>query len=210
MRERLSEVTGFVLAGGLSQRMGRPKHALVLAGETLLEGAVRVARSVAREVAVIAPPERVRELGLEVAVFADEIPSRGPLGGIYTGLCRTRTEFNLFLSCDLPFMDPRFLRCLAERALQSGADVTLAETPRHGYQPLAAIYRRRARAAVRASLASGENKISRFFPRVRLRLVAWPEVARAGFRASIFDNVNTLHDYEQALRKTEENWKAEG
>jgi molybdenum cofactor guanylyltransferase len=197
-----SALTAFVLAGGLSRRMGRPKHALVLGGETLLERALRLARPVARRVAVVGPPERVYELGLGAPVFADEIAARGPLGGIYTGLCHTRTEFNLFLSCDLPFMETRFLRYLAGRARECGRDVTLAETPGQGYQPLAAIYRRRALAAVRASLASGENKVSRFFSRVRLRVLTWPEIARAGFGPSIFDNLNTEEDYARAVRKT--------
>jgi len=207
MPERYSNIAGFVLAGGASRRMGRPKHGLTLGDSTLLTRAVRLVRSVSHTVAVLGPPERVSELslaalGFDLPVFPDHIPSRGPLAGILNGLQHTRSEFNLVLSCDLPFMPARFLRYLAARALESQADVTVAETPREGLQPLAAIYRRRARTAIRASLTAGHNKVTSFFPRVRVRVLPWSELVRAGFQLSIFDNLNTWEDYQRALRRT--------
>ena len=187
--------------------MGRPKQDLALGDSTLLIRAVRLVRSVTRTAAVLGARERVSErpladLGFDVAVVPDRIASRGPLGGILTGLHHTRSEFNLFLSCDLPFMPARFLRYLAARALESQADVTLAEAPRDGLQPLAAIYRRRARTAIRASLQAGHNKVTSFFGRIQVQVLPWPELARAGFQLVIFDNLNTPEDYERALRRT--------
>ena len=203
MALRPTELTGFVLAGGASRRMGSPKHELVLAGESLLARTLRRSRQVARPVHVLGPPDRRRGLdaAFDVRALADDLAGRGPLGAIYTGLCHTRTEFNLFLSCDLPFMDSRFLRYLAAAAGITRADVTLARTPREGYQPLAAIYRRRALPAVRRSLANGQNKITAFFRRVQVTVIDWPDLARAGFRPSIFDNLNTREDYARAVRK---------
>lgn len=208
MPDRYLQLAAFVLAGGASQRMGRPKHALTLGGNTtMLAATVRLARSVARSVAVLGPAERVSGLApgaagaCELTAIPDEISGRGPLAAILTGLNHTRAEFNLFLSCDLPFMSRRFLRYLATRALESQADVTLAETPSDGYQPLAAIYRRRLRGAVRTSLEEGQNKVTSFFPNVKARVLRWPELARAGFQRFIFDNLNTPEDYERALRR---------
>ena len=199
MTKRFPELTGFVLAGGASRRMGRPKHELMLDGETLLARMVRRARAVAGQVIVLGPPERAQ--GLSVAALPDEIAGRGPLGAIYTGLIHTRTEFNLFLSCDLPFVHPRFLSLLAAEAIKWRADATLAATLGGGLQPLAAIYRRRARAAVRRSLERGRNKLTRFFPMVSVRVLRWPELARAGFQDRLFDNLNTVGEYERAVRR---------
>ncbi len=206
MPDRYPQLAGFVLAGGASRRMGRPKQDLALGDGTLLTRAVHLAQSVARTVAVLGPPERVSglraaPLGVEVPAFPDGVAGLGPLGGIVTGLNRTRAEYNLFLSCDLPFMPAGFLRHLAAQALDSQADVTLAETPHRGFQPLAAIYRRRARAAIRASLETGCNKVTSFFPRVEVRVLPWPELARTGFQPFIFDNLNTPEDYDRALRR---------
>ena len=196
MAERFSSLTAFVLAGGASRRMGRPKHELVLEGETLLMRAGRQARSVAGRVYILGPADCAR--GTDLVALPDEFPGAGHLGAIYTGLLHTPTEFSLFLSCDVPFMETRFLRYLARRAFESEADVTLAATPHQGYQPLSAIYRRRALPAVWRSLAAGRNKITIALRRVRVCLLSWPELARAGFRRSIFDNLNTPADYLRA------------
>jgi molybdopterin-guanine dinucleotide biosynthesis protein A len=203
MTARTSELAGFVLAGGKSRRMGIPKHELVLGGETLLARTLRRARRVAHPLIVLGPPERAHtpDLEFDVKVLPDELPGRGPLGAIYTGLCHTRTEFNLFLSCDLPFMQPRFMRRLAAAAQETEADVTLARTPLEGYQPLAAIYRRRSLPALRRSLLQGHYKIAIFFRWVHLAVLEWPELARDGFRQSIFDNLNTKEDYARAVRR---------
>lgn len=223
MPDRYPQLAAFVLAGGASRRMGRPKHALTLGTgasrgshgtdnamhadtTTMLAATVHLARSVARSVAVLGPPERAAGLaegpsGFQVPAFPDELPGRGPLSAILNGLNRSRREFNLFLSCDLPFMPPRFLRYLARHAIECQADVTVPETPSEGYQPLAAIYRRRARPAIRRVLPEGRNKVTSFFPNVKVRVLKWPELARAGFQPFIFDNLNTPEDYERALRR---------
>jgi molybdenum cofactor guanylyltransferase len=207
MRYRFLSVTGFVLAGGASRRMGRDKALLRLGQEILLERQVRLLQTVCHSVAVIGP---VRDLpGLEVPDIADELPGRGPLGGIYTGLRQARTEFSLFLGCDMPFMEARFLRYLCARALASGADVAIPETPGQGMQPLSAVYRRRALAAIRNSLASGDNKVSRFFSRVSCLILRWPEIARGGFAPHLFANINTPDDFADARRRIEQSVKCE-
>jgi len=208
MSRRYLNLTGFVLAGGASRRMGRPKPALVVGGETMLARQVRLLGSVSRVVEVIGRAqgggdiERViRSLAPpEVSVIGDEVPGRGPLGGIYTGLARTRTEFNLFIGCDLPFLEARFLDYLCRRALDSRADVTVPMSPDHGFQPLAAVYRRRALRAIRASLDRGENKVTRFYSRVRCQVLGWPELSGAGFSVRLFANMNTWDDYQRVRR----------
>jgi molybdopterin-guanine dinucleotide biosynthesis protein A len=178
--------------------MGKPKPLLDLGGETLLERQVRLLRGMCRSVAVVGAPPGLPALG--VPVWADELPGRGPLGGIYTGLKHSRTEYNLFLGCDLPFMEVRFLQFLARFAIAEHADVTVPQTRDRHLQPLAAVYRRRALGAIRARLEAGENKTSSFFPRVRCRVVAWQEIGRAGFSPRVLVNVNTPADYEAARR----------
>lgn len=178
--------------------MGRSKAHLMLGHETMLERQIRLLRRVASAVAVLGPPEAFADL--DVPAIPDELPGRGPLGGIYTGLLHSRREFNVFLGCDLPFMQARFLIYLCGRALASQADVTLPRTPVRGYQPLCAVYRKRALWAIRTNLDRAQNKISRFFSKVRLEVLEWPEIHRAGFSARIFDNMNEPEDYVQAQR----------
>jgi molybdopterin-guanine dinucleotide biosynthesis protein A len=195
-RGSLLPITGFVLAGGTSRRMGRDKTKLVLGGEKMVERQLHLLGSVCGSVAILGPPKSLN--GFEASVLPDELPGRGPLGGLYTGLLWTSTEFNLFLGCDLPFMESSFLQFLCKRALHSRADVTVPMSRGGRFEPLAAVYRRRVLRAIRKSLKAGENKVTGLFLGVRCEAIPWGEIVRAGFGPRIFDNMNTLEDYAAA------------
>jgi molybdopterin-guanine dinucleotide biosynthesis protein A len=200
-----TKLSGWVLAGGHSRRMGRPKWSLNLDGQRMLDRQVRLLASVCHRVAVVGPatgfgPDTALA-PLECPLVFDVVPDCGPLGGIFTALLHTRTEFNLVLSCDLPFVEARFLRYLAVRAISSEADVTVPDTPGHGYQPLVAAYRRRARWAIERSLGRGRHKTTSFYRRVRVEVIRWPEIVKQGFTSRLFANMNTPEDYEEALRR---------
>lgn len=201
MPKRFDNLTGFVLAGGRSRRMGQPKRDLLLAGEPMISRQLRLLRSLCGGVGVVGgpkPPSRASHF-----FCADEWPGRGPLGGIFSGLARTRTEYNLFVGCDMPFLTPLFLRYISERALAGRADVTAPESNDRRVQPLCAVYRRRARVAIRMSLMRGENKTSGFYGRVCCSIIRWPELSRAGFRPEVFANINTPEDYAAARKAAE-------
>jgi molybdopterin-guanine dinucleotide biosynthesis protein A len=199
---RFDGLTGFVLAGGASRRMGCPKSSLRIDGESMLERQIRVLRSVARRVAVVGGPAGYLN-EFEVPIVPDAVRNRGPLGGIYTALLESRTEFNLVLGCDLPCVSRDLLACLALRAMADGSDVTVPVSRDGRLQPLCAVFRRRAIYAVRTRLALGENKLRGFFPKVRCTAIPWRELANAGFRASVFDNMNTPEEYEYARKRIE-------
>ncbi|MGH9431420.1 MAG: molybdenum cofactor guanylyltransferase [Terriglobia bacterium] len=201
MHRRFDHVTGFVLAGGKSRRMGRPKQGLVLDGQTMLQRQLRLLTQVCRAAWVAGSQGATLAGGGPVLV--DIFPGRGPLGGIYTGLAHTRTEYNLFISCDLPFLQPGFLQYLCHRAIASSADATVPRTTDYGVQPLCAVYRRRMRWSIRASLDAGNGKISRVFPKVRCEILGGRELAQKGFSQAIFANMNTPADYEAARRRIE-------
>jgi molybdopterin-guanine dinucleotide biosynthesis protein A len=199
---RFTDLTGFVLVGGASRRMGRAKASLLLDGESMLDRQIRVLRSVACRIAVVGgQPGYLDEF--DVPCVPDAVTGRGPLGGIYTALLESRTEFSLVLGCDLPFVNRNLLAGLMLRAKADGSDVTVPRSPDGRLQPLCAVYRRRALYAVRTRLALGLNKTSGFFPMVRCAVIPWRELADAGVRALVFDNMNTPEDYEYARRRVE-------
>ncbi len=195
-------MTGFVLVGGTSQRMGQPKASLLIEGERMLPRQIRLLRTVAHRVVVVGGSADSLDC-FDVPVVPDEIPGRGPLAGIYTALLKSRTEFNIVLGCDLPFVNGRMLTYLAVRALNSGSDVTVSCSRDGRPQPLCAVYRRRALYAVRTRLALGANKVSGFFHMVHCNAIPWRDVARAGFTPSVFDNMNTPEEYEYARKRLE-------
>jgi molybdopterin-guanine dinucleotide biosynthesis protein A len=195
--------------------MGLPKESLVLNGESMLNRQLRLLRSVSRSVSVIGRYEsdpdshtfetlsrdvEVLNRSGEVRFTRDLMPDAGPLGGIYSALRATRTEFNLVLACDLPFVIAGLLRYLIESAVATKADITVPKSREGEYQPVCAVYRRRALGAIRASLLCGQKKVTRFFPDVQCNVILWNELARKGLSPRVFDNMNTPEEYEAAKR----------
>jgi len=129
-------VTGVILAGGKSRRMGRDKAFLPFGKGVLIERVIEVLRQVTDELLLITnTPEKYEGFGLPMA--SDVIPEAGSLGGIYTGLVYTQRPYSLCLAYDMPFVKPEFLRFLCEEAVE--ADVVI---PRNAedFQPLCAVY----------------------------------------------------------------------
>jgi molybdopterin-guanine dinucleotide biosynthesis protein A len=196
--QKFSSVSGFILAGGESRRMGRPKAQLRLGGATLLERQVRLLASVCGQVVVVGANV---DAPSGVPLIPDIFPGRGPLGGIHAALAASRTEFNLIVACDLPFLSRRLLLGLVHLATATGADVTVPEDRARRTVPVCAVYRKAIQGIVRIRLANGLNKADGYFRSVRVHRVAWSQIRRAGFPSHIFDNINRPEDFAEARRR---------
>jgi molybdopterin-guanine dinucleotide biosynthesis protein A len=175
--------------------MGCDKSRLPFGPESLVDRQFSLLRALCRSGAIIRPRERFA--GTRIQVYEDEISGRGPLGGILAGLRKSRTEFSLFLGCDMPLRDERFLRHLVEQAFASPALTTVAPPCAVGRYPLCALLRRGAMARLGSCLESGQYQVGRFFSRSPRRTISKAEFARAGFSTRIFSNLNTPEEYER-------------
>ncbi|ADW68775.1 molybdenum cofactor guanylyltransferase [Granulicella tundricola] len=149
------EVAGFLLAGGLSSRMGRDKALLELGGETLVARGVRTLGEVCVDVAICG---RV-ELGPFGRVVVDEEAGRGPLGGIVAGLSQTAWEWNLFCPVDVPFVPRVAWERIVARAAEGGCVAVMARVNGE-VQPLCAAYAKGSVGAMRAFLATGRGRVT--------------------------------------------------
>jgi molybdenum cofactor guanylyltransferase len=192
-----SQVSGFVLAGGKSVRMGQDKATLELNGRTLLEHALAAMRAVCREVAVLGRYERY---GALAPTYEDIFPGCGPLGGIHAALSNSQTEFNLIIAVDTPFLAPGFLSYLAERAVTSGAVVTAPEIDDYP-QPLCTVYSLDFLPIAEKAIKAGNYKITPLFPRNQTLVIKESELRRFAFAADMFENLNTPEDMDRARRR---------
>ena len=177
--------------------MGADKALLEVAGKTLLQRTLELARAVAEYVRIVGAREK---FGQFAPVVEDKYPGRGPLGGIHAALVSTSSDFNLILAVDLPFLENRFLQHLATEACASGAVVTLPRAA-GGLQPLCAVYRREFAALAEQALAAGRNKIDTLFAQTTVRIIEEAELARFGFSSAMFDNLNTQEEWERARQR---------
>lgn len=146
-------VSGIVLAGGNSRRMGRDKRFVESGGTSFLEIAVNRMSKVTDEVIVVtAIPEEFR---LEGVKFVSDIEAgRGPMMGIYTGLTTMSSERAVVNPVDVPNLTEDLLRRMIERS--EGFDIVMPE--RGGkLEPLVAVYSKNVIPVMRGLLKDGEE-----------------------------------------------------
>lgn len=169
-------VTGIVLAGGLSRRMGTDKRLVLVDGEPMLRRVAAAVASVADELVVVVAPDRPLPPalldGLAFREVADRRADTGPLAGIEAGLQAASTDRVLVVAGDLPWADAALLRSLLAGLSATEAVAALGE---HGPEPLLAAYRRDAALAATARLLdTGERRARRLLAELTVATVADP------------------------------------
>jgi FdhD protein len=166
-------VSGAVLAGGRSRRMGSDKRELSVGGVPLLARAVAAVTAIADDVqVVVGGDDDVTRLATLVPDLPD-LPGppprwrhdlrsdQGPLAGIEAALDGARYDLVLVLAGDHPQAVPAVLRALVDRLRARPEALAAALGDTRGPQPLVAAYRRAALPTVRALLDAGERRATR-------------------------------------------------
>lgn len=112
----MAELTGIILAGGRSSRMGTDKASLELDGVNLLQRCVdRITPAVDELVLVGAPGRPLPEVAsdLPIHVVEDPVEGEGPLVGIAAGLAAATASVAVVVAVDMPLLEPALLRLLA-------------------------------------------------------------------------------------------------
>jgi molybdenum cofactor guanylyltransferase len=189
---RSDDLTGLVLAGGASQRMGRDKALLELNNRPLIAIVVERMAEVCGEVMIVSSDRRPYA-GFGVPVVEDRFRDVGVLGGLHAGLEAASFELTLAVGCDMPSLNPDLLRAFAEWA--EGFDVALLRCGEQ-VEPLHAAYRRTCLPAIEAVIRAGKRRVVSFFSRVTVRYVTLEDVAPIDPHLDSFRNVNTPEEWE--------------
>ena len=187
-------MTGVILSGGKNTRMGENKAFLKVGGERLIDRTVRIFRELFEQV-IIVTVSPLDYLDQPAAIVTDILPDKRALGGIYTGLFYSLDEHAFVAACDMPFLNPDFIRYML--SLAPGHDIVVPEMP-EGLQPLHAVYSRRCLPVIRGLLERDRLKITGFYP--GHRFVRVPAETICGFdpEGRMFLNLNTPEDLRAA------------
>lgn len=193
-------LSGVVLAGGRSSRMGTPKALLRFEDEPLILHIVRTVRPLVDDVLVVTAPGEPFPL-LPARVVEDDVPHQGPVGGICYGLQAAAGEFSFITSCDSPFLAPPLISYLL--SLRDDFDAVVPKWDDR-LQPLVAVYRRTVVPILQAQLAAHELRAVDLFRKIRTRIVDAADVARFDPDGDSFFTMNRPEDYEEALKRWRE------
>lgn len=161
--------SGFVLVGGASSRMGRDKALLPLGGATMVEQIASIVRSAAGNVTLIGPLHQYANMGFPIV--PDAVEKCGPIGGLYTALLCSTSDWNLIVACDMPDITEPFLKQLLAASEASDADCVVPEKDGK-IHPLCAVYHRRLLPAAESAIHHKLFKMQDFIS--TLRAARWP------------------------------------
>jgi len=194
----VSRIGGIVLCGGRSSRMGRPKAWLEFGGELMLPRVVRILSQVVSPIVVVAAPDQeTPPLPPEVKIARDPVEGRGPLQGLVAGLTalENRVEAAYLSSCDVPFLQPAFVRRMIELLGEHSICVPKVGDYHHA---LAAVYRSSVLPHAEQLLSENRLRPMFLFDALPTRIVTAHELADVDPMFQSLRNLNTPEDYEQA------------
>ncbi len=200
------DTVGVVLAGGASRRMGRDKAALAVDGETL-------AARAARRLLGVCPRVAIADGGRGLVPGLPSLPdasAAGPAAGILGAARAWPGHPLLVLACDLPQVSEALLRELVRlQPVAAGGEAAATADPdwvvprwERGLEPLCALYRPAALAALAAAVERGIAAPHRLAEAagLRVRFLEGELLRRCGQPADLFLNLNTARDLERWLR----------
>ncbi|WP_299441221.1 molybdenum cofactor guanylyltransferase [uncultured Aquimarina sp.] len=180
-------ITGIILAGGKSSRMGQDKGLKLHNGKPFIQHIINAIESVTNEILIIT--SSIDYEIFEYPCIPDLIPDKGPVGGIYTGLKHTKTEQNLVLSCDVPFVTSTVLNNLISE-YESNYDVITYEDI-----PLITLYSKSAERIFFESIEKKRLSLRKTLSTLKVKSIPIEENIEPYVK-----NINTPQQYKEATQ----------
>jgi molybdenum cofactor guanylyltransferase len=185
--------TGIILAGGESSRMGSDKGLQNLCGKPLIQYSIEALSGLCTDIIISSSSSAYQEFGYQVV--KDEFPGIGPMGGIYSALKQSKTDANLVLSCDLPFVSKELLSFILKSA--SGFQVAVPWQGDRHYEPLCGFYSLSLLSQISAYIQKGNYKLPDLFEKISINRLIIND-SMYFYTADLFFNVNSKHDLQTA------------
>ena len=189
--ERISGVTGVILAGGESRRMGSDKSLLPINGARFIDHVYRRMATLFEEVIIVTnSPELYNEIPCRKV--PDIYYAQGALAGVHSGLAHAKSEKIFVVGCDMPFINSAVVREICTHAEQGDLVVPHSSS---GHEPLHALYAKNCLPAMEQVLKQNKRRITSFFDQVCVVEIPATELQQIDPLELSFRNINTPEEY---------------
>ena len=186
MKPRTS-ISGIILSGGRSIRMGENKAFLEIEGTPIINRIHNVFKRLFEEIIIVTNQKELFQ-NVGAKIYSDLIPNRGVLGGLYTGLFFSSFPYSFCVACDMPFLNESVIKYLIQSI---GAFDVIVPRTKDGLQPLHAIYSKNCLEPIKDGIEQGKYKIIDFYPMVKIKIIEEHELLPLDPTMRSFINVNT-------------------
>lgn len=182
-------ITGILLAGGMSQRMGSEKGSIRIGNSYLYQYPLAVLKGLCDEILISTCNDSLfRE---EHPTVCDEVKGIGPLGGIYSCLKKSSSELNLVLSYDMPMINQSLFSLLISES--KGCDIVLPALGEDRPQPSCGIYRRSTAGLMEEMIAQKDFALNHMLKRSKNKIIRITKEMDC-WRPDLFLNINSKED----------------
>ncbi|WP_179336669.1 molybdenum cofactor guanylyltransferase [Winogradskyella ludwigii] len=148
-------ITGIILAGGQSQRMGTDKGLILWNNMPFVQHIINALEPLTSEIIIVSNTKEYDAFGLKR--IEDAIENAGPVAGIYSGLKASKTIYNLVLSCDIPLISTNILKQLIT-SVEDDVDIVQIESQGQT-MPLIALYKKQCETIFYKLLLEDERRL---------------------------------------------------
>lgn len=181
-------ITGIVLAGGKSSRMGTDKGFLMLNNKPFVQYSIDALKPLVSEIIIVSDNPDYDVFGYKR--IADAIKDSGPISGICSGLQASKNVYNLVLSCDIPLITSEVLKKLID-AIDDTSEIIQAESNGKS-MPLVAVYKKSIAYIFYKFLQEDERRL-----RVAIKSCQFKNVVLDKALENTTMNINTKEEFKQ-------------
>jgi molybdopterin-guanine dinucleotide biosynthesis protein A len=186
--ENRNDISGYILAGGKSNRMGTDKALLLVQDVPMLKRMIRLIGPFCKTILISG--QNADYIDFNIEMVPDLYTGCGPISGIISSLKHSSTEWNLLVGVDVPFINEELIQYLISQIGQYDCIV-----PEHegGVEPLIGLYNRQILPIIEEMISKGDYKLMRLLAKLNTRYVDCNNLVKQFPR--LFFNINRPGDY---------------
>ncbi|MDB2495195.1 molybdenum cofactor guanylyltransferase [Flavobacteriaceae bacterium] len=182
-----NNITGIILAGGKSSRMGTEKGLILYKNKPFVKHIIEAMKPLVNNIIIICNTRAYERFGFKC--YEDLIKNTGPLAGIYTGLSYSKTDNNLIVSCDIPLVNTVVLQKLIDQKNDASEVIQLQSQGKN--LPLIALYKKSCKVIFKKELHQNQKKVQTALKKCNVKTVLID-----GILEQVTANINTPEDLE--------------
>lgn len=177
------KITGILLAGGKSSRMGQDKAKMLFKGKSLAQWSMEALRPLCTS--IIVSSNNLNHISFGNKIVPDVTWIQGPLSGLAAALETSQTEINIVLACDTPNVQTKHLKKLLDALENYDASVLVCESGQ--VHPLIGCYKTNVLSTIKAGKETKRHSLMHLLDHLNYKKVTLPD-------ARISLNINSNED----------------
>lgn len=187
-------MNAIILAGGKSTRFGSDKALFELNQKPMLINLIEKLKPHFNKIYVIGNKIKKEENMKDIIYLKDEIPNKGPLGGLYTGLKKSDSEYNYLQACDMPFVCKDYLEYIKKYIIEhKGYEAYIPEKDNY-LEPFVGIYKKGIEEEILRLINLNRLNFDYLFEEVSIKIIKEKKIEVIADPRKIFFNINKKED----------------